>query len=192
MVAVPSTMQALGSPASGFNLPSANQQNTVVDLLDFSGKPLLVMFICNHCPFVIHIAEVMARVGNQAQGDGFGVVAISANDVGAYPQDGPDKMAEFATQYGMAFPYLFDASQAVAKSYGAACTPDFFVYDHNHRLQYRGQMDSSRPSNDSPVDGADLLAALEEVAQGRAPDENQTPSIGCNIKWRPGNEPDYF
>ncbi len=191
MVAVPSTMQALGNPASSFSLPNVTANNTVSDG-DFIGQPMLVMFICNHCPYVIHIAEAMVALANQAAQRGFAVVAISANDAQAYPQDGPDKMAEFARAYGFEFPYLYDESQSVAKAFGAACTPDFFVYDRNHRLQYRGQMDASRPNNDLPVNGADLHAALDDVLAGRVTSESQAPSIGCNIKWRSGNEPDYF
>lgn len=192
MVAVPSTMQALGSPVKSFSLPNVAANNQLISQTDFAGKPILVMFICNHCPYVIHIADKMAEVANKAQEQGFGVVAISSNDAQAYPQDGPQAMAAFAKQYGFKFPYLFDESQEIAKAFGAACTPDFFIYDNNHRLQYRGQMDSSRPNNQSPVDAADLQKAINDVLAQRQTDENQIPSIGCNIKWRAGNEPDYF
>lgn len=191
MVAVPSTMQALGSPVKPFNLPDAAGDHFVSEV-SFVGKPLLVMFICNHCPYVIHLAAKMAEVANMAKSQGFGVVAISANDAQAYPQDGPAPMAEFAKQYKFDFPYLFDESQEVAKAFGAACTPDFFVYDKNHRLQYRGQMDASRPGNSAPVDAKDLQKALDDVLAQRPTGEEQIPSIGCNIKWRAGNEPDYF
>ena len=150
------------------------------------------MFICNHCPYVLHLIEPLVKIANKAQEDGFGVVAISANDVDVYPQDGPEQMRRFADQHGFDFPYLFDETQSVAKAYRAACTPDFFVYSRQHRLQYRGQMDGSRPSNNHPVDGQDLTAALQAVLAEKPTTEKQTPSIGCNIKWRPGNEPDYF
>lgn len=192
MAAVASTMRDLGTPAGDFCLPDVSNQNRLVQRADFDGRPLLVMFICNHCPYVLHVIEPLVEIANKAQSDGFGVVAISANDVDTYPQDGPDLMHRFATQYGFAFPYLFDATQAVAKAYRAACTPDFFVYSRQHRLQYRGQMDASRPSNNHPVDGCDLSAALDAVLAEKPTTEKQVPSIGCNIKWRPGNEPDYF
>ena len=192
MVAVPSTMQALGSPAQFFSLPDVRAANNEVSLQDFVGQPLLVMFICNHCPFVIHIVEQMVALANNAQAQGFRVVAVSSNDTVAYPQDGPELMAEFAREWGFEFPYLFDESQEVAKRFGAACTPDFFIYDANHRLQYRGQMDGSRPGNGIPVTGHDLRSAIDLILAGKVVAEEQTPSIGCNIKWRAGNEPDYF
>ena len=192
MVAVASTMRDLGTPASDFSLPDVRNQKQFVQLGDFYDKPLLVMFICNHCPYVLHLIEPLVKIANKAQEDGFGVVAISANDVDVYPQDGPEQMRRFADQHGFDFPYLFDETQSVAKAYRAACTPDFFVYSRQHRLQYRGQMDGSRPSNNHPVDGQDLTAALQAVLAEKPTTEKQTPSIGCNIKWRPGNEPDYF
>jgi len=191
MVAVQSTMQAIGSAAANFSLPDV-QTTQHISLSSKEGKPLLVMFICNHCPFVVHIAERMVEIGNQAAKDGFAVVAISSNDVENYPQDGPDAMALFAQEHGFEFPYLYDESQAVAKAYGAACTPDFFIYDANHALQYRGQMDSSRPGNGEDVTGSDLSAALIAVKSGVVTSDNQVPSIGCNIKWKAGNAPDYF
>ena len=192
MVAVPSTMQALGSPAANFDLPDVTQAEKSVCLSDFHGQPLLVMFICNHCPFVVHIVGKMTELANRAKAQGFAVVAISSNDIESYPQDGPGPMRDFALNWGFQFPYLLDETQDVAKHYRAACTPDFFVFDGNHRLQYRGQMDGSRPGNSVIVDGSDLSDALECVLSGVPVDENQTPSIGCNIKWRAGNEPDYF
>jgi len=191
MVAVQSTMQAIGSDAADFCLPDVCAKQNL-SLSDMGSKPLLVMFICNHCPFVVHIADRMAEVGNQALKDGFSVVAISSNDVENYPQDGPEAMAVFSEKYGFEFPYLYDERQAVAKAYGAACTPDFFIFDADHRLRYRGQMDSSRPSNGEPVTGNDLSAALAAVKSGLPVNENQLPSIGCNIKWKAGNAPDYF
>ncbi len=192
MVAVPSTMKALGSVAPDFTLSDTINGDERISLSDASDKPVLLMFICNHCPFVIHIVEEMVGLGNWAQEQGCAVFAISANDVQAYPQDGPEPMAAFAKQYGMEFPYLYDETQEVAKAYGAACTPDFYLYDGNHRLQYRGQMDGARPNNTAPNDGADLRSAVEDVLSGKMPNESQIPSIGCSIKWRHGNEPDYF
>lgn len=191
MVAVQSTMQAIGSAAADFSLPDVCAKQNLW-LSDMGAKPLLVMFICNHCPFVVHIAERMTEVGNQAVKDGFAVVAISSNDVENYPQDGPAAMAVFAQKYGFEFPYLYDESQAVAKAYGAACTPDFFIFDADHVLQYRGQMDASRPGNSQPVTGDDLTAALVAVKSGLPTNEYQMPSIGCNIKWKADNAPDYF
>lgn len=192
MVAVPSTMQALGNPMPPFELPDTLVADRVISSDNFLGSPVLVMFICNHCPYVIHIAEEMVRVGNEAQENGIAVVAISSNDVDNYPQDGPDKMSEFAASYGFEFPYLYDETQAVAQSFRAACTPDFYLFDRNHRLQYRGQLDGSRPANNAPVDGADLRNALSLVQAGESPSDEQIASIGCNIKWKKGNEPDYF
>ena len=192
MVAVRSTMQQLGNLAKPFSLPDVTANDHAVTLDDFAGQAILMMFICNHCPYVIHVMPELTELANRAKQKGFMVFAFSSNDVQSYPQDGPKAMATFARQYGFEFPYLYDESQEVAKSYGAACTPDFFVFDANHRLQYRGQMDDSRPSNDKLVTGADLQAALDAVRGGRAPNEAQIPSMGCNIKWRSGNEPDYF
>ncbi len=191
MVAVQSTMQAIGSIAANFSLPDIRSKQNV-SLSNLAGQPLLVMFICNHCPFVVHIAERLTEVGNQAVRDGFAVVAISSNDVENYPQDGPEAMALFAQNYGFEFPYLYDESQSVAKAYGAACTPDFFIFDAGHALQYRGQMDSSRPGNGEPVTADDLSAALAAVKSGLPVNDNQVPSIGCNIKWKAGNAPSYF
>ena len=192
MAQTPSTMQDLGTPANHFNLPDAVSGETV-SLADFADKPaLLVMFICNHCPFVKHIEGELAAIGKDYGERGLAVVAISANDVDTHPDDAPDKMKEKAKQAGYTFPYLYDETQEVAKRYGAACTPDFFLYDDERRLVYRGQLDDARPGNDEPVDGADLRAAIETVLGGGTPSaEDQKPSIGCNIKWKPGNEPAY-
>lgn len=192
MVATKSTMLELGSSAADFCLPDVSNNNQLIQLADFQGQSLLVMFICNHCPFVVHIADRLTELANDFQSRGVGVVAISSNDVEHYPQDGPAKMVEFAAKAGFEFPYLYDESQQVAKNYSAACTPDFFVFDQNHKLFYRGQMDGSRPSNTVPVTGADLIGALEAVIGNRPAPERQIPSLGCNIKWRPGNEPAYF
>ena len=189
MVAVLSTMQDLGGLAKPFDLPDVANDNRIVALNDLAGQAVLLMFICNHCPFVLHLIDKLTDIANQAQANGFFVAAISSNDIQSYPQDAPDKMIEFANNYGFCFPYLFDESQTAAKSYSAACTPDFFVYDKQHKLAYRGQMDSARPTNTLPVSGDDLSQALYAVLNGNKPPAQQLPSIGCNIKWKPGNEP---
>ena len=165
----------------------------MVALADFAKNPaLVVMFICNHCPYVQHIRAGLAAFGRDYQPKGVGVVALSANDVADYPEDSPAKMKAEAKAAGYTFPYLFDETQAVAKAYRAACTPDLYVFDRSRKLVYRGQFDDSRPGNGRPVTGADLRAACDAVLAGRAPAADQKPSIGCNIKWKPGNEPDYF
>ncbi|MCA9559616.1 MAG: thioredoxin family protein [Myxococcales bacterium] len=190
MARTPSTMLPLGTPAPDFNLPDVDGDLTSLD--DFDGAPaLLVMFICNHCPFVIHLRAALAAFGTE-YGEQIAIVAINANDANAYPDDAPDKMADEAADAGYTFPYLFDASQEVAKAYHAACTPDFFLFDAERKLVYRGQFDDSRPGNGKPITGADLRAAVDAVLAGKAPSEEQAPSLGCNIKWRPGNEPSYF
>lgn len=191
MVRTPSTMLPLGTVAPDFALPDT--EGNVVRVSDFDGaKALLVMFICNHCPYVKHVAEVLARLCREFQQRGVAVVGINSNDVENYPDDAPDKMKEEVARRGYSFPYLYDETQQVARAYRAACTPDFFLFDAQRRLVYRGQMDSSRPGNDVPVTGADLRAAVEAVLAGRSPAADQKPSLGCNIKWKPGNEPDYF
>ena len=189
MAATPSTMLSLGTPAPDFDLPDA-VSGARVGLPSFTGRPLLVMFICNHCPFVKHVRAELARLGRGYGGRGFGVVAISSNDVANHPDDSPAKMKLEAAEAGYTFPYLYDETQGVAKSYHAACTPDFFVFDRAHRLVYRGQLDDSRPKNGLPVTGRDLRAAMDAVLAGTAVAEKQLPSIGCNIKWKAGNEPD--
>lgn len=191
MAAIQSTMQSLGSVASSFELPNTQHKNARVSSLDFHGKPLLVMFICNHCPYVIHIAERMSAVANEAVDKGFAVVAISANDAQNYPQDGPVAMAEFAKRYSFNFPYLYDETQVVARNYGAACTPDFFVFDADHKLRYRGQMDAARPGSPLEVTGDDLSAAINAIYLNAPVNDKQIPSIGCSIKWKAGNQPDY-
>lgn len=191
MVAVNSTMLPLGTVAPEFTLPDPVTGKSI-SLADFKGKPLVVMFVCNHCPFVKHIRAGLAQFGRDYISRGAAIVAISANDVANYPQDGPEKMKEEAKAAGYTFPYLYDESQAVAKAYRAACTPDFYLFDKDHRLVYRGQFDDSRPSNSSPVTGKDLREALDAVLSGKAVSAVQKPSIGCNIKWKAGNEPDYF
>lgn len=176
--------------APDFHLPDTDGQ--IVSLSDFKNAPaLLVAFICNHCPYVKHVRLALAKLAKEYQARGVAVVAINSNDAIAHPDDSPQKMAEEKQSAGYSFPYLYDETQVIAKAYQAACTPDFFLFDKNHKLVYRGQMDSSRPGNDKPNDGADLRAALDAVLQGRSPSEKQTASIGCNIKWKPGNQPAY-
>jgi peroxiredoxin len=183
-------MLALGTKAPAFALPDPSGKTVSID--DFSdAKALLVMFICNHCPFVKHVRHELARLGKEYQDKGVAVVAINANDASRFPEDGPDRMAQEAESIGYTFPYLVDESQEVAKAYTAACTPDFFLFDEDRTLLYRGQLDASRPGNDIPVTGKDLRAALDAVLEGRPVSEDQKPSIGCNIKWKPGHEPDY-
>ncbi|MEW4531307.1 thioredoxin family protein [Maioricimonas sp. JC845] len=190
MVKTASTMLPLGSDAPDFALP--NVDGATVSKSDFAGKPLLVIFMCNHCPFVIHIREALAKFGTEYQEKGLAIVGVSSNDVENYPQDSPEKMKEEAASAGYTFPYLYDESQDVAKAYHAACTPDFFLFDKDHKLAYRGQFDDSRPQSGIPVTGADLRAAADKVLAGEAVPEDQKPSIGCNIKWKAGSEPAYF
>ncbi len=188
MSATPSTMLELGTEAPGFTLPSVNGGELSLSYADQS-KGFVVMFICNHCPYVLHIEDELINVANEYIAKGIGFIAISSNDVDNYPEDSPEKMAE----KNYPFPYLYDESQEVAKAYKAACTPDIFVFDENRKLVYRGQFDDSRPKDDKPVTGKDLRTALDAVLKGqKIPENQQTPSIGCNIKWKPGNEPDYF
>lgn len=184
MVATLSSMQALGRPAPEFSLPDVSIDNRLVSLNDFADKPLLVMFICNHCPYVIHVMSALTQLTNTFLEQGLAAIAISSNDTNAYPQDGPEQMKKFANSYGFEFPYCFDQTQMVAKDYGAECTPDFFVYDRQHLLRYRGQMDGSRPGNSKPVTGADLELAVQAILSGQSPDQRQIPSMGCSIKWR--------
>ena len=191
MVAVNSTMLALGTPAPDFRLPDTDGALVARD--DFRAAPgLLVMFICNHCPYVIHIRDGLAAFGRDYQARGLAMVAINSNDVSAYPDDRPEKMVAERRRAGYVFPYLYDETQAVARAYRAACTPDFFLFDREQKLVYRGQFDDSRPSSPRPVTGADLRAAADAVLAGRALGGEQRPSIGCNIKWKPGGAPDYF
>ncbi len=186
----PSTMTDIGSPAPHFNLPDT--EGNSVSQADFAdAQALVVMFICNHCPFVKHIRHELAKLARDYQPRGVAFVAINSNDVENYPDDSPEKMKEEVREAGYTFPYLFDESQEVAKAYRAACTPDFFVYDTQRRLVYRGQLDDSRPKNGVPVTGEDLRTALDAVLSGREYPREQRPSIGCNIKWKKGNEPEY-
>jgi len=184
-------MLSLGAKAPDFALPDT--EGRVVRLSDFDGAPaLLVIFMCNHCPYVKHIADELARFAREYQAKGVAIVGINSNDVANYPDDSPEKMREEVKLRGYTFPYLYDETQEVAKAYRAACTPDFFLFDKEHRLVYRGQFDDSRPSNGVPVTGKDLRAALDAVLSGKPVPPDQKPSLGCNIKWKPGNEPEYF
>lgn len=191
MARTPSTMLALGTVAPDFSLPEPATGKTVA-LKDFQGKPLLVAFICNHCPYVLHIQTVFARMAEEYQAKGIAVVAINANDVANYPDDSPEKMIEQVNDVPYTFPYLFDESQQVAKAYQAACTPDFFLFDAKHQLYYRGQFDDARPRSDAPVTGKDMRDAMDSLLAGMGAPENQVASLGCNIKWKVGHEPEYF
>ena len=188
MPVVESRMLELGTPAPAFSLPDPDgRPHSLAD-----GAPAyLVMFICNHCPFVKHIREELASIGTEYGAKGVAIYAINSNDIEKYPDDGPEYMKREAETWGYTFPYLLDEKQDVAKAYLAACTPDFYVFGADRRLAYRGQLDDSRPSNDKPVDGRDVRAALDAVLAGNPVPEPQTPSIGCSIKWIPGSAPDY-
>ncbi|QDT01826.1 Putative peroxiredoxin/MT2597 [Rubripirellula lacrimiformis] len=191
MVRTASTMLPLGTSAPTFALPDTD--GNVVSIEQFAdSKALLVIFMCNHCPYVKHVADQLAALANDYMGKGVAVVGISSNDADNYPDDSPAAMATEKAARGYKFPYLFDGDQSVAIAYTAACTPDFFLFDGDQKLVYRGQLDSSRPKTDIPVTGQDLRAAIDAVLAGQAPDQQQRPSIGCNIKWKAGNEPQYF
>jgi peroxiredoxin len=191
MAATPSTMPPLGMKAPDFTLP--DHKGKEWSLRDFEGaQALLVAFICKHCPFVVHIRQEFGGLAKEYQERGVAVVAVASNDTDKFPEDGPAGMAEEAMEGGYTFPYLFDETQEVAKDYQAACTPDFFLFDTGGTLVYRGQFDDSRPGNDVPVSGKDLREALDATLAGTPVPEEQRSSIGCNIKWKPGNEPDYF
>jgi peroxiredoxin len=191
MVATNSTMLAIGTQAPDFDLPDPDgRQYSLEDFAD--AKALVVAFICNHCPFVKHLRKELAAFAREYATKGVAVVAVNANDIATHPADAPERMRDEIREQGYVFPYLFDASQDVAKAYRAACTPDFFVFDQARELAYRGQFDGSRPGSGVPVTGKDLRAAVDALLAGRQPGAEQTPSIGCNIKWKAGNEPDYF
>ena len=184
-------MLELGTQAPDFQLPDTVSGETI-SLGSFAGKKgLLVMFICNHCPYVKHVNEELVRLGNDYAGSDIGIVAISANDAAHYPDDAPDKLKAGAEELGYRFPYCHDETQQTAQAYTAACTPDFFLFDAGHDLVYRGQLDDSRPNSGIPVTGRDLRGAIDAVVAGTAINSDQKPSIGCNIKWKPGNEPSY-
>ena len=185
-------MLPLGTPMPDFDLRDVRTGERVSSA-DLRGAPATVVaFWCNHCPFVIHVAEAFVAFAREAAERGVRVVAISSNDVEGYPQDGPEAMARLAEKSGYGFPYLFDDTQEVAKAFAAACTPDLYLFDREGRLVYRGQFDDSRPGNDHPVTGRDLREALDRVLAGEAVPSDQRPSVGCNIKWKPGNAPDYY
>ena len=190
MAVTPSRMLALGTSAPDFNL--TDTAGNIVALADFEKSPaLLVVFMCNHCPFVKHVLDNLVELIKGYQAKEVAVVGINSNDVANYPDDSPEMMAELARESGFSFPYLYDETQEIAKSYGAACTPDFFLFDGKRSLVYRGQMDDSRPGNGIPVTGADLTAAIDAVLAGKPVGREQKPSIGCNIKWKQGKEPGY-
>ena len=192
MVDTLSEMLALGTPVPPFTLPDVVSRDPVSEATAMGERGLLVMFICNHCPFVVHIRSVLVALAHDALDRGVGVVAINSNSAVSHPQDGPPNMRALAASEAWRFPFLFDAGQDVAKAFRAACTPDFYLFDGAGSLFYRGQLDASRPKNDVAVTGSDLRGALDALTAERPPPEPQIPSIGCNIKWAPGNAPDYF
>ena len=189
MAATPSQMMDLGTKAAQFSLPNVlTGQKTTLD--NFNDKQaLLVMFICKHCPYVLHVKPALIELARDYADSSLAIVSISSNDAGSYPEDAPERLATMAAE--LPFPLLYDKTQAVAKAYGAACTPDFFLFDGDRNLVYRGQLDDSRPGNNKPLTGRDLSRAIDAVLSGKPVDSNQRASIGCNIKWKPGNEPEY-
>ena len=192
MVKTASTMLALGTAAPEFQLPDVVSGKTISLDTYKDSQALLVMFICQHCPFVKHVQNELSKIGRDYSQQPLGIVAISANDVANYPDDSPQKLKQMVEELNFNFPICYDESQEVSKAYTAACTPDFFLFDAERKLAYRGQLDDSRPSTDIPVTGRDLRKAIDLVLQGKTVDFTQKPSIGCNIKWRSGNEPEYF
>ncbi len=183
MALIPSTETPVGTTAPAFRLPEPATGNLVA-LSDYSGQPVAVIFMCNHCPYVVHILDGLAQAGQQLIEQGIAVVAISANDATNYPADGPEKMAQLSRDAALPFPYLYDESQETARAYNAQCTPDLYLFDANHALYYRGQFDSSRPGSGLPVTGESLLQAASDMLAGRQPPESPTPSVGCSIKWK--------
>ena len=192
MVLTPSTMLALGTKAPDFALPDVVSGNTISLATFADKKALLVIFMCRHCPFVKHVQQELAKLGKDYQNESLGIVAISANDAEKYPDDAPASLKEMVQELGFNFPVCYDATQEVAKAYTAACTPDFFLFNQAQELVYRGQLDDSRPSNNLPLTGQDLRNAISNVLADKPVNPEQKPSIGCNIKWIPGNEPSYF
>lgn len=190
MVKTYSTMLDLAHDLPAFTLPDFD--DNLISSSNFERQPILVIFLCNHCPYVKHVMNKLSGLVKDYQKKGIAVVGINSNDYLLYPDDDPDVMVDFAALYDFSFPYLVDETQEVAKAYKAACTPDFYLFDANHKLVYRGQMDDSRPNMSIPVTGKDLTAAIENMLAGKPPLEIQKPSVGCNIKWKPGMEPDYF
>ena len=191
MSRTPSTMLELGTRAPDFDLPDPLSGGSV-SLSDYRDMPLLIVFSCNHCPYVLHLLKSFAEYAREAQKSGLSVVMINANDIDNYPADSPQKMIDLAKEYELDFPYLYDESQQAAMAYRAACTPDFFLFDSQHRLVYRGQYDASRPGNDEEITGVDLKSASQALLEDKAISAQQLPSMGCNIKWRAGNEPHYL
>jgi len=190
MSRTPSSMLELGTRAPNFDLPDPLSGSSV-SLSDYPDMPLLIVFSCNHCPYVLHLLKSFAEYAREAQKSGLSVVMINANDIDNYPADSPQKMIDLAKEYELDFPYLYDESQQAAMAYRAACTPDFFLFDSQHRLVYRGQYDASRPGNDEEITGVDLKSASQALLEDKAISAQQLPSMGCNIKWRAGNEPHY-
>lgn len=186
-----STMLPLGTSLPFFELPDVVSGNTLLSTTLKENQGVLVMFICRHCPYVVHVQDELARLGKDCADKGLGVVAISSNDTENYPDDKPEQLKAMAQELGLTFPYCFDGTQAVAKAFTAACTPDFFLFDTNHQLVYRGQLDDSRPGNGKPVTGKDLREAIDAVLVGQSASQSQRPSAGCNIKWKRGNTPTY-
>ncbi len=192
MALTPSTMLALGTKAPDFTLPDVVSGNSISLATVGGKKALLVMFICRHCPYVVHVKKELARLGNDYGKKDIGIVAISANDAANYPEDSPENLKQMAKELGFTFPLCYDESQQTAKAYTAACTPDFFLFDAKRTLVYRGQLDDSRPGNGKPLTGSDLRAAIDVVLVDKPVNPKQMPSIGCNIKWKTGNEPAYY
>lgn len=192
MSVTPSTMLALGTPMPDFDLEDVVTGRRITPDTHAGKTALLVMFICKHCPYVIHVRLELARLGQDYAGRDIGIVAISSNDAANYPEDAPQQLEAMAKELGFTFPLCYDATQEVAKAFTAACTPDFFLFDGNRKLVYRGQLDGSRPGSDIPVTGQDLREAIEAVLALKPVGEDQKPSLGCNIKWIPGSEPAYF
>ncbi len=192
MALTPSTMLSLGTQASDFTLPDVTSGKSI-SLKNFSGKKaILVMFISVHCPYVKHIRQELSKLSRDYQNKDIAIIAVSSNNVEKYPDDSPENLKKMAKELNLTFPVCFDEDQKVAQEYMAACTPDFFLFDQNQKLVYRGQLDDSRPDSGKPVTGKDLRAAMDAVLSGKLVDSNQKPSMGCNIKWKQGNEPDYF
>ena len=192
MVLTASTMLPLGTQAPNFSLTDVTSRNTTISLESFTKQEgLLIMFICSHCPYVKHVQAELARLGQDYQQRSLGIVAISSNDPAVQPEDAPDSLKQMAKRLGFTFPFCFDETQEVGKAYTAACTPDFFLFDNERKLAYRGQLDDSRPGNDQPINGHSLRAAIDAVLENRPVSADQKASLGCNIKWKKGNEPIY-
>ncbi|MEX0895946.1 MAG: thioredoxin family protein [Patescibacteria group bacterium] len=191
MAQTPSTMLPLGTQLPTFSLPEVKTDQVISSQELATDKPVLVIFLCAHCPFVLHAKDEIARIADD-YAEQIKVVAISSNDVDSHPDDSPEQLKQLATDTGWSFPVCYDEDQSVAQAFHAACTPDFFLFDANQELVYRGQLDDSRPGSETPATGSDLRKALDTLLAGEQPDPNQKPSMGCNIKWKPGNEPEYF